>query len=41
MTGQEQAALEAGASAVLTKAVSRFELISKLRELKAKIMMNP
>jgi DNA-binding NarL/FixJ family response regulator len=31
--GQEQAALEAGANAVLTKATSRAELIEKLREL--------
>jgi DNA-binding NarL/FixJ family response regulator len=30
--GQEQTALEAGAFAVLTKAASRAELISKLRE---------
>jgi DNA-binding NarL/FixJ family response regulator len=31
--GQEQAALKAGANAVLTKAASRAELIEKLREL--------
>jgi DNA-binding NarL/FixJ family response regulator len=31
--GQEQAALEAGANAGLTKAASRAELIEKLREL--------
>jgi DNA-binding NarL/FixJ family response regulator len=33
VTGQEQAALEAGAQAVLTKAAPRVELIEKLREL--------
>jgi two-component system nitrate/nitrite response regulator NarL len=31
--GQEQAALEAGSQAVLTKAASRVELIEKLRQL--------
>jgi DNA-binding NarL/FixJ family response regulator len=31
--GQERAALEAGANAVLTKAASRTELIEKLREI--------
>ena len=38
--GQEQAALEAGAHAVLTKAASRGELIRTLRELKAQAIMN-
>jgi DNA-binding NarL/FixJ family response regulator len=33
VAGQEQAALEAGAQAVLTKAAPRVELIEKLREL--------
>jgi len=33
VAGQEQAALEAGAQAVLTKAAPRAELIEKLREL--------
>lgn len=33
VVGQEQAALEAGSCAVLTKAVSRAELIKKLREI--------
>ncbi len=38
--GQEQAALEAGVCAVLTKAASRAELICKLRELRTKIIKN-
>ena len=38
--GQEQAALEAGACVVLTKAASRAELICKLRELGAKTSEN-
>jgi DNA-binding NarL/FixJ family response regulator len=33
VAGQEQAALDAGAQAVLTKAAPRIELIGKLREL--------
>jgi DNA-binding NarL/FixJ family response regulator len=39
--GQEQAALEAGACAVLTKAATRSELISKLQELRRNVLMNP
>lgn len=40
--GQEQAALEAGADAVLTKATPRRELIERLRELgTARIMNSP
>jgi len=38
--GQEQAALEAGAQAVLTKAASRAELIGKLCELRTKAFLN-
>ena len=38
--GQEQAALEHGAQAVLTKAAPRAELIHALRALRAKPMMN-
>jgi DNA-binding NarL/FixJ family response regulator len=38
--GQEQAALRAGAQAVLTKAAPRTELIGKLRELWMKEIMN-
>ena len=37
--GQEQAALEAGASAVLTKAASRCELINTLHELRTLKML--
>jgi len=36
IAGQEQAALEAGAYAVLTKAAPHSELISKLRELRTR-----
>jgi two-component system, NarL family, nitrate/nitrite response regulator NarL len=40
--GQEQAALEAGAQAVLTKAVARHELIQTLRHLRLrKTVENP
>jgi DNA-binding NarL/FixJ family response regulator len=38
--GQEQAALDAGACAALTKAAPRSELIGKLRDLWAKAIMN-
>jgi DNA-binding NarL/FixJ family response regulator len=38
--GQEQAALDHGAQAVLTKAAPRAELICKLRELRTKGIMN-
>jgi two-component system nitrate/nitrite response regulator NarL len=38
--GQEQAALQSGAHAVLTKAASRAELISKLHELRNKTFMS-
>jgi len=37
--GQEQAALDAGANAVLTKAAPRAELIRILRELRTKAIM--
>jgi two-component system, NarL family, nitrate/nitrite response regulator NarL len=38
--GQEQAALEAGAQVVLTKAASRGELINALRELRMKTILD-
>jgi DNA-binding NarL/FixJ family response regulator len=38
--GQEQAALDHGAQAVLTKSAPRAELICKLRELRTKVIMN-
>ena len=38
--GQEQAALEAGAQAVLTKSAPRCELINKLREIRTREIMN-
>ena len=38
VAGQEQAALEAGAHTVITKAVSRSELIDVLRELRTKAL---
>jgi DNA-binding NarL/FixJ family response regulator len=37
MDGQEQAALEAGAHAVLSKAATRAELIMAIRELRMKV----
>ncbi|HMB21869.1 MAG TPA: response regulator transcription factor, partial [Anaerolineales bacterium] len=40
VAGQEQAALESGACAVLTKATPRVELISKLQELRTMVIMN-
>ncbi len=40
IAGQEQAALDAGACAVLTKAAPRSELISKLRELRTRGIRN-
>jgi DNA-binding NarL/FixJ family response regulator len=40
VTGQEQAALDAGAQMVLTKAAPRAELIDSLRELRSKVIMN-
>jgi len=40
MAGQEQAALAAGAHAVLTKAASRTEIINALRQLRNKALMN-
>ena len=38
--GQEQAALAAGAHAVLTKAVQRTHLVEKLRELRTNLQRN-
>lgn len=39
--GQEQAALEAGVHAVLSKAATRAELITALRELRMKVSKEP